>query len=98
MVPLDKTVFPMVLSEKYLDEPILVIRNQEGKLYCVTNVCTHRGNLVIHHPGKQKNLTCMYHGRRFNLDGSFKSMPEFEGAKDFLGHVMTYIGFQYILG
>ena len=38
---------------------------------------------MAHHPGKMKQLTCMYHGRRFELDGSFKSMPEFEKAKDF---------------
>ena len=25
----------------------------------------------------------MYHGRQFNLDGSFKSMPEFEEALNF---------------
>ncbi len=35
------------------------------------------------HPGKAKKLTCMYHGRRFNLDGAFEYMPEFEDADDF---------------
>ena len=83
LVPLTQSVYPLVLNEKYLDEPIIIIRDKEDQLHCVSNVCTHRGNIVVHHPGKQKNLTCMYHGRRFNMDGSFKSMPEFETAKDF---------------
>ena len=30
-----------------------------------------------------KSLRCRYHGRRFGLDGSFASMPEFDGTKDF---------------
>ena len=30
-----------------------------------------------------KNLTCMYHGRRFGLDGRFQFMPEFKEAKSF---------------
>lgn len=83
ITPLTKTVFPLVLSEKYLDEPLLIIRDENDVLHCVSNVCTHRGNLVVHHPGKQNQLQCMYHGRRFHLDGSFKAMPEFEDAKDF---------------
>lgn len=82
-VPLTETVFPLVLAEKFLNEPILIIRDKNDKLHCVSNVCTHRGNLVIHNPGKQNQLQCMYHGRRFNLDGSFKAMPEFTEAKDF---------------
>ena len=35
------------------------------------------------HPGKSKKLTCMYHGRRFNLKGEFEHMPEFDEAEDF---------------
>ena len=48
-----------------------------------SNVCTHRGNIVVANPGKVKQLRCFYHGRRFHLDGSFKSMPEFEEAENF---------------
>ena len=33
--------------------------------------------------GYEKSLRCRYHGRRFGLDGSFKSMPEFEDACNF---------------
>ncbi|AZQ57394.1 aromatic ring-hydroxylating dioxygenase subunit alpha [Maribacter sp. MJ134] len=83
IVPLSQTVYPLVLHEKFLDEPVLVIRDKDDVLHCVSNVCTHRGNLIVHHPGKQTALTCMYHGRRFHMNGNFKAMPEFEEAEDF---------------
>ncbi|WP_299763824.1 aromatic ring-hydroxylating dioxygenase subunit alpha [uncultured Dokdonia sp.] len=82
-IPLTESVFPFVLLDNYLTEPMMVVRDKENKILCLSNVCTHRGNIVAHHPGKMRSFTCMYHGRRFDLDGTFKSMPEFEKAKDF---------------
>lgn len=83
IVPHSQSVFPFILLEKYLDEPLLIVRDESDNLHCLSNVCTHRGNLVVHRPGKKKQLQCLYHGRRFNLNGSFLAMPEFEEAKDF---------------
>lgn len=83
LVPLTQSVFPLILSDKYLDEPIVIVRDKEDNLHCISNVCTHRGNLVVHHPGKLNQLQCMYHGRRFHLDGTFKAMPEFQDAQNF---------------
>ena len=83
LVPLTESVHPFVLLDSFLTEPLLVVRDKQNKIKCLTNVCTHRGNLVIHNPGKTKHLICMYHGRRFGLDGKFKKMPEFNEAEDF---------------
>src|SRR5206468_4280849 len=55
----------------------------EDRLHCVSNVCTHRGNLVCEHEGIESGLRCRYHGRRFGLDGAFQSMPEFEQVEGF---------------
>jgi len=82
-VKLQQSVHPFVLLDGFLTEPLLLTRDQEDDISCLTNVCTHRGNLVALHPGKTKKLTCMYHGRRFNLKGEFEHMPEFKDAKDF---------------
>ncbi len=76
-------VFPKTILEQYLSEPLLLVHTEDGKLRCMTNVCTHRGNLVVNEPGKAKNLVCMYHGRKFGLDGKFQSMPEFQEAEGF---------------
>ncbi|MGB0776667.1 MAG: aromatic ring-hydroxylating oxygenase subunit alpha [Flavobacteriaceae bacterium] len=64
-------------------EPLIAIKGQNQKLDLLSNVCTHRGNIILHQPGQVKNLKCMYHGRQFKKDGSFLRMPEFEDAQDF---------------
>jgi choline monooxygenase len=76
-------VYPFTLLEGCLDEPLLLVRDEQDTLRCVSNVCTHRGNLVCEHAGIERGLRCRYHGRRFGLDGSFQSMPEFEGVVGF---------------
>jgi len=82
-VKLPRSIYPFVLLDRYLTEPLLLTRDENDEIHCMTNVCTHRGNLVALHSGKQKKLTCTYHGRRFNLKGEFEHMPEFEEADDF---------------
>ncbi|TMI85092.1 MAG: Rieske 2Fe-2S domain-containing protein [Bacteroidetes bacterium] len=75
--------YPFILLESYLNEPLLLTNDGSGKLFCLSNVCTHRGNLLMYEACKTSNLRCKYHGRQFHLDGKFKSMPEFKGVKDF---------------
>ena len=53
------------------------------KINCMTNVCTHRGHILALGPNQSKNIKCAYHGRTFDINGNFKSMPEFEKTKDF---------------
>ncbi len=82
-VPLAETVHPFVMLPDFLNEPLLLVRDKESEVKCLSNVCTHRGNLVATKPGKAKGLTCMYHGRQFDLAGNFKHMPEFSQVKNF---------------
>jgi len=75
---------PFILLEGSLDEPLLLTRDQADAVHCLSNVCTHRGNLVAESGGGAAPfLRCRYHGRRFGLDGRFLSMPEFERAERF---------------
>ena len=82
-VPLTETVHPFVMLPDFLHEPLLLVRDKNDEVKCLSNVCTHRGNLVATNPGKAKGLTCMYHGRQYDLAGNFKYMPEFSQAKNF---------------
>lgn len=79
-------VTPYTLLEGCLDEPLMLVRDRQDRVHCISNVCTHRGNLVCEHPGVETGLRCRYHGRRFALDGTFVSMPEFEHAVGFPTH------------
>jgi choline monooxygenase len=76
-------VEPVTLLPGLLDEPVLLARDGDDRLRCLSNVCTHRGNLLVESGGRCQALRCRYHGRRFGLDGRFLSMPEFDGAEGF---------------
>lgn len=78
-------VCPFTLLEGCLDEPLVLARGEDGELRCLSNVCTHRGALVVEGQGHVRGLRCRYHGRRFGLDGCLVSMPEFDGVEDFPG-------------
>ncbi|MBX3376932.1 MAG: aromatic ring-hydroxylating dioxygenase subunit alpha [Phycisphaeraceae bacterium] len=76
-------VHPVTFLPGCIDEPLLLTRDHADTPHCLSNVCTHRGTLLCNGPGHEKNLVCRYHGRRFDLDGTFRYMPEFEQAKGF---------------
>ena len=77
-----ENVFPITILEKSIDEP-LIIETSEDQVRCMSNVCTHRGFQIVHHPAKMKKIICGYHGRRFDLQGKVEHMPEFKEAEDF---------------
>src|SRR6266436_6863017 len=77
------SILPFTFLEGCVDEPLLLARDAGGTLHGLSNVCTHRGNLLCTRPEVAQSLRCRYHGRRFGLDGRFLSMPEFEGVRDF---------------
>ena len=76
-------VHPLSLLEGVLDEPILFSRDANDNVHCLSNVCTHRGKVLVEKGGKHRLLSCGYHGRCFSLDGRFRSMPGFEGVEHF---------------
>lgn len=76
-------VRPLQLLPGLLNEPLLLTRDLTGNVHCLSNVCTHRGNLLVEERGTCNVLRCKYHGRRFALDGTMEFMPEFEGVEDF---------------
>lgn len=76
-------MFPFTLLEGYLNEPLLLTLDKENALHCLSNVCTHRGNLLAYKACNARQLTCKYHGRAFDLAGNFLSMPSFQEAENF---------------
>ena len=76
------TSVPQTYLPQYLNEPILLTKQGED-IKVMSNVCTHRGFILSHHPAESKTLTCKYHGRRFGLDGQCQFMPEFKDVVDF---------------
>ena len=77
------TLSPREMLPGLLDEPLLLARDAEGTLRCLSNVCTHRGNVLVNAPCRAEQIRCGYHSRRFDLAGRMTFMPEFEQARHF---------------
>ena len=78
-------LYPLTMLPGALDEPLVLSRSASGKILVLSNVCTHRGSLLIKEPCKRNEIVCPYHGRRFSLSGEILSMPYFQQAKNFPG-------------
>ena len=74
---------PRDLLPGHLDEPLLLARDEAGMLRCLSNVCTHRGNILVAAACRARDIRCGYHSRRFDLAGRMTFMPEFREARDF---------------
>lgn len=78
-----QNLVPHVVLKDFMNEHLLLSRDSTGQLRCLSNVCTHRGALLVQSPCAGKDIRCPYHGRRFDLQGKFLSMPEFKEVENF---------------
>ena len=74
---------PRDLLPGLLDEPLLLARDEGGVLRCLSNVCTHRANILVAAPCRADHIRCGYHSRRFDLAGRMTFMPEFADVVGF---------------
>jgi choline monooxygenase len=78
------SLVPHTLLPGLLDEPVLLARDAAGTLRALSNVCTHRARLLVEGPcSGAEHIRCGYHSRRFELDGTLRFMPGFEGVQGF---------------
>jgi len=55
-------------------ESVIVIRDGEGGINALLNVCRHRGSRICDAlTGRESRLVCRYHGWTYGLDGSLKA-------------------------
>lgn len=80
--PDEGEALPVTLLEGSLDEPIILVRT-DAETRALSNVCTHRGAVIVTEAQKGKVLRCGYHGRCFDKRGGFLSASGFQGAKNF---------------
>jgi len=59
---------PGILLEGMVDEPYILTKDNEH-IRCLSNVCTHRGNIVCNDSCKTKTLVCGYHGSSLESTG-----------------------------
>jgi len=79
----NRSAFPFQFLGDLLPEPLVLINNK-GTINCFSNVCTHRGNILIKEPTTiKKHIICGYHGKQFTACGKFKFMPKTQGMQNF---------------
>src|SRR6185436_4700657 len=65
------------LTTEVVDQPVLVVRDQEGEIRAFRNVCRHRGSRLLAGSGQcGKAIRCLYHGWTYRLDGRLIGVPE----------------------
>jgi len=57
-------------------------RDNAGELRAFSNVCRHRGSLLVDGQGCGSSIRCPYHAWTYSLDGKLLGTPEFEGVCD----------------
>ncbi|HMB78378.1 MAG TPA: aromatic ring-hydroxylating dioxygenase subunit alpha [Kiloniellaceae bacterium] len=58
-----------------LEEPVLIIRGDDGEIRALSNVCRHRGMLVAAGRGNGKHLSCPYHAWTYDSRGRLVAAP-----------------------
>jgi phenylpropionate dioxygenase-like ring-hydroxylating dioxygenase large terminal subunit len=66
------------LTFELAGEPILVLRDRDGRLRALSNVCRHRMSTMLEGSGNKRAIVCPYHGWTYNLDGSLRAAPAME--------------------
>ena len=56
-------------------EPIIILRDREGGLRGMSNVCRHRMSTLLEGRGNVRSIVCPYHAWTYNLDGSLRGAP-----------------------
>ena len=65
------------------NEPVLVVRGQDGVLRAQSNVCLHRMSTLLEGKGNKSSIVCPYHGWTYNTDGCLRAAPAMKGNKNF---------------
>ena len=63
------------------EDPVLVVRDNDGRVRAFLNVCRHRGNRLCRaDAGNAASFTCAYHGWTYRNDGRLVGVPYFKEA------------------
>ena len=64
-------------------EPIVVVRDEQGKIRVLSRVCRHRGALVVEGEGNRRTFECHFHGWTYSLRGELIGAPQMEQTVGF---------------
>ena len=71
------------LTMNIAGEPVIILRDREGALRGMSNVCRHRMSTLLEGRGNVRSIVCPYHAWTYNLDGSLRGAPAMARNEDF---------------
>ncbi|MDA3887497.1 MAG: Rieske 2Fe-2S domain-containing protein [Allgaiera sp.] len=63
------------LTMTIAEEPVIVLRDHDGEIRAMSNVCRHRMSTLLEGRGHVRAIVCPYHAWTYNLDGSLRGAP-----------------------
>ena len=66
-----------------VDQPLIIIRGDDGRIRAMSNVCLHRAMPLVSAPGSARWIVCPYHQWAYGRDGSLHTAPMMDGADGF---------------
>ncbi len=63
------------VTAELANQPIIVLRDRDGALRAMSNVCLHRMSTLLEGRGTARSIVCPYHAWTYNLDGSLRGGP-----------------------
>lgn len=64
-------------------EPVIILRDREGALRGMSNVCRHRMSTLLEGRGHVRSIVCPYHAWTYNLDGTLRGAPAMAANEEF---------------
>ena len=77
------------LTLKLAGEPVIVLRDRDGAIKAMSNVCRHRMSTLLEGRGHARSIVCPYHAWTYNLDGSLRGAPAMTLNEGFCKEDMT---------
>jgi phenylpropionate dioxygenase-like ring-hydroxylating dioxygenase large terminal subunit len=71
-----------ILPVDLAGQPLIVLRDKEGRFRTFYNVCRHRGSRLVDEPTNANAIRCPYHGWGYSLEGQLLGTPHFNGRPD----------------
>lgn len=71
------------LTMEIAGEPIMVLRDGDGRLRAQSNVCRHRMSTLLSGRGNTSSIVCPYHAWTYGLDGKLRGAPAMMHNKAF---------------
>ena len=63
------------LTMQIAGEPVIVLRDQDGAVRAMSNVCRHRMSTLLEGRGQVRTISCPYHAWTYGLDGRLRGAP-----------------------